>query len=355
MVPSPWERRSFLRGMAAWGGAALEDAGGRPRRRADWGLAPGAAVDGASRRGRMCWIASVCCCTAENCWAKPSTVSPNSPAWEMGGRESVLCRRPSSLPGWARDGAPGPPWWTSPSRGKLLHQPRVGTILVHLFERLGLVNLQDSHGVQGGGCLARSTVSFAARAAVSLQAMDGRRGRFLQVAAFRGHRCTAIALSTWGMPAYPLATPPSRVVRMEEAEERLLAVKGAIHDFVSSSCASGKKGTGVERGCEPRPAPRNQSSSREGSGLGGLLTSSPILTAARASMAVSSGSGAAVATTPEGGSPTAPSSSEDMNPSPDAAIDILSTDGAPNEMLGAPWDGPAKSPGNRTGRSLREE
>ncbi len=73
-----------------------------------------------------------------------------------------------------------------------------------------------------------------------------------------------------------------------------------------------------------------------------------LLTAARASMAVSSGSGAAVATTPEGGSPTAPSSSEDVNPSPDAAIDILSTDGAP-------WDRPAKSPGNRTGCSLREE
>ncbi len=43
-----------------------------------------AVVDGASHRSRMCWIASVCCCTAENCWAKPSTVSPNSPAWEMG-------------------------------------------------------------------------------------------------------------------------------------------------------------------------------------------------------------------------------------------------------------------------------
>ncbi len=85
---------------------------------------------------------------------------------------------------------------------------------------------------------------------------------------------------------------------MEEADERLLAVKGAIHDFVSSSCTSGKKGTGAERGYEPRPAPRNQSSSREGSGLGGLLTSSPIFMAARASMAVSSGSGAAVATTP---------------------------------------------------------
>ncbi len=32
--------------------------------------------------------------------------------------------------------------------------------LVYLFERLGLVNLQDSHGVQGGGCLARSAISF---------------------------------------------------------------------------------------------------------------------------------------------------------------------------------------------------
>ncbi len=59
-----------------------------------------------------------------------------------------------------------------------------------------------------------------------------------------------------------------------------------------------------------------------------------MLKAARASMTVSSGSGAAVATTPEGGSPTSPSSSEDVNPSPDAAIDILSTDGTPNEMLG---------------------
>ncbi len=132
-------------------------------------------------------------------------------------------------------------------------------------------------------------------------------------------------------------------------------MKGAIHNFVSSSCTSGKKDTGAGRGCEPHPAPRNQSSSREGLGLGGLLTSSPMLTAARASMAVSSGSGTAVATTPEGGSPTAPSSSEDVSPSPDAAIDILSTDGAPNEMLGALWDRPTKSPRNRTGCSLRED
>ncbi len=93
---------------------------------------------------------------------------------------------------------------------------------------------------------------------------------------------------------------------MEEADEGLLVMKGAIHDFVSSSCTSGKKGTGAGRSCELLPAPRKQLSSREGSGLGGHLTSSPMLTAARASMAVSSGSGAAVATTPEGGSPTAP-------------------------------------------------
>ncbi len=45
-------------------------------------------------------------------------------------------------------------------RVQLLHQPRVGTTLVHLFERLSLVNLQDSHGVQGGDCLARSAISF---------------------------------------------------------------------------------------------------------------------------------------------------------------------------------------------------
>ncbi len=32
--------------------------------------------------------------------------------------------------------------------------------LVYLFERLDLVNLQDSHGVQGGGCLAHSAISF---------------------------------------------------------------------------------------------------------------------------------------------------------------------------------------------------
>ncbi len=172
-------------------------------------------------------------------------------------------------------------------------------------------------------CLARSAISFGRESGCQLTGL-GRETRTVPpsggVSWAKVHRDRSLHL---GNAAYPLATPPLRVVRMEEADERLLAVKGAIHDFVSSSCTSGKKGTEAGRG----PAPRNQSSRREGSGLGGLVTSSPMLTAARASMAVSSGSGAAVATTPEGGSPTAPSSSEDVSPSPDAAIDILSTDG----------------------------
>ncbi len=79
--------------------------------------------------------------------------------------------------------------------------------------------------MQRRGGLARRTVSFGREAAVSLQALDGRRGQFLQVAAFCRHKCTATALSTWGMSTYPVAAPPSRVARMEEADEPLLAVK----------------------------------------------------------------------------------------------------------------------------------
>ncbi len=71
-------------------------------------------------------------------------------------------------------------------------------------------------------------------------------------------------------------------------------------------------------------------------------------------MAVNSGSGVVVATTPDGGSPDEPSSSEDISPSPDAAINIQSSCGAPKKML-ALLDEPAKSPGNRMGCSLCEE
>ncbi len=84
---------------------------------------------------------------------------------------------------------------------------------------------QDSLGMQRRGGLARSTVSLGRESGRSLQALDGRRGQFLQVAAFCRHKCTATALSTWGMSTYPVAALPSRVARMEEADEPLLAVK----------------------------------------------------------------------------------------------------------------------------------
>ncbi len=140
--------------------------------------------------------------------------------------------------------------------------------------------------MQGGGCLARSTVSFGRESGCQLTGL-GRKTRMVPpsggVSWAQVHRDRSLHLGNGGGH---LATPPSRVVRTEEADEWLLAVKGAIHELVSSSCTSGKKGTGAGRGCEPRPAPRNQSSSREGSGLGGLLTSSLMLTAARASMSI---------------------------------------------------------------------
>ncbi len=44
----------------------------------------GQAVDGASRRGRMCWIASVLMLVLPRTAGEALDVSPNSPAWEMG-------------------------------------------------------------------------------------------------------------------------------------------------------------------------------------------------------------------------------------------------------------------------------
>ncbi len=68
-------------------GLGRSSSGGRRRAPTATGrLRPGPGGSGGCciMPGQVCWITSVCCCTAENCWAKPSTVSPNSPAWEMG-------------------------------------------------------------------------------------------------------------------------------------------------------------------------------------------------------------------------------------------------------------------------------
>lgn len=96
-------------------------------------------------------MASVCCCTAGNCWAQPSTASPPRPAWEMGA--SRKCTLSTSLIStrlnqrWT--------YWTTRAdiafprdcvvtpvarkgevsqRAQLLHQPRVGSTLVHLLK-----------------------------------------------------------------------------------------------------------------------------------------------------------------------------------------------------------------------------
>ncbi len=77
-------------------------------------------------------------------------------------------------------------WSEVSHRAQLLHQPPVGTTLVHLFECLGMVNLQDSHGVQGRGCLARSTISFSRESGCQPTGLGRETWTFLQVAAFVG-------------------------------------------------------------------------------------------------------------------------------------------------------------------------
>ncbi len=74
-----------------------------------------------------------------------------------------------------------------------------------------------------------------------------------------------------------------------------------------------------------------------------------MLSAARESIAVSSGSDSGNATLPDGGS-AAESSSPEPSSSPDAVIESLSSAGAPNEMLGpALSEDPHTHPGTPDG------
>ncbi len=149
---------------------------------------------------------------------------------------------------------------------QLLHQPRVGTTLVHLFERLGLVNLQDSHGIQGRGCLARSTISFGRESGHQPTGFGQKTRKFPTsggVSWAQVHRDHSLHLGNARVP------PGSPAIEgIEDGEDRRAASgrERGHHDFVSSSYTSGKKGTGAEHSCEPRPDLRDQSSSRESSG-----------------------------------------------------------------------------------------
>ncbi len=92
-------------------------------------------------------------------------------------------------------------------RAQLLHQPRVGTTLVHFFECLGLVNLQDRHGMQGRGCLARSTISFGCESMICWPS----RGKNQQnhPGAGRDARCVRSKRSVGTSPAEKLLLWPS--------------------------------------------------------------------------------------------------------------------------------------------------
>ncbi len=107
-----------------------------------------------------------------------------------------------------------------------------------------LADLQDSHGMQGRGGLVHSTVSFGGESRCQLTGF-GWETRMIPPSG--GVLRAQVDLST-----YPLAAPPSMIVRMEEADE-----KGSGHDFVSSSCTSGKKDTSAGCSCEPRHTRNN--------------------------------------------------------------------------------------------------
>ncbi len=119
----------------------MEGTGGRPRRQADWVLLCGGAVHHA---GARC-VASVCFCTAENCWAQSSTVSPNSQAWET--RASRKLTLSTSLLS-TRQSHRWRSWTTPVDIASPRLQPRVGTTLVHLMPWLGVLVGQPWHAAQ---------------------------------------------------------------------------------------------------------------------------------------------------------------------------------------------------------------
>ncbi len=106
--------------------------------------------------------------------------------------------------------------------------------------------------------------------------------------------------------------------------------------------------------CRSWQVPPHQLGWMIGQGLG-RDDHSPMLSAARESIAVSSGSDSGNATLPDGGS-AAESSSPEPSSSPDAVIEIPSSAGAPNEMLGpALSEDPAYSSGNPRRCDVLEE
>lgn len=99
---------------------------------------------------------------------KSSTVSAMRPAWEMGvlRKQNLSSRFSQSWHSWItivditcpRDRTVTFVSWRAKS-----HKHRVRTTLVQLFQDLGLIYLQDGHGVKGRSGLAHSVVSLGSK------------------------------------------------------------------------------------------------------------------------------------------------------------------------------------------------
>ncbi len=232
---------------------------------------------------------------------------------------SGACRTHSYLSGPAIGGVPGPPEWTSSDRGTALW------LSLPKGQGPSLCAVPASNLGQNCPHTAASTPWPGRFAGGPWRA--GQRRPVQQLCKPRPLKRTRTH-----EPWTPIATPPSRAVRTEEALALFRAENGALQELVTSSCTSGKNETWGD--CRwSACAPRNQSSSLEHLGEGGGLQCSPTLSAARESIAVSPGSDSGNATLPDGGSAAESSSPEPSSPY-DVAIDILSSAGAPDKMLG---------------------
>ncbi len=308
-----------------------------------------------------------------NCWTKPSTVSPNSPPWEMGASRKLalstsfisarLSQRWRSWTTMVDIAFPRDRAVTFVARRAKSVTMRSSCInpgsvlpLVHLFERLGLVNLQDSHGVQGGGCLARSTVSF------------GRES---------GCQLTGLGRETWTVP------PSGGVSWAQVHRDRSLHLGNARvppgHSAIEGSedGGAGRAASGRERG-HPRTrqllmhlreerhrgrarlwaAPRSEKPivQPRGLGTGRSVDLQPDAHGCPGKhvrqLWVRCGGG----DNTRGGKPHRTLHPQRTWTHPPMLRSTSYLQMAHRmKLLGAPWDRPAKSPGNRTGCSLRED
>ncbi len=160
--------------------------------------------------------------------------------WRWECRGSSLCRHRSSQQGRAIDGALGPHLWTSPSRGTALrlfppvgrgqslsavpastsgwYYPRAFNALAWCARRIALACSAEA-------AWPAALQALAARAAVAYRLWTGDEDNSSKWRRSAGTSALQPHSPPGEMSTYPVAALPSRVARMEEADEPLLAVK----------------------------------------------------------------------------------------------------------------------------------